>query len=161
MKIATEFLILHEDGPMPSEEKFCPSLWKNENSDINGDYYYDNIDGRWTNLSISENIEEDKNTVLDINIYRENNRNYESGICEADDLKRYIQYRKEKRYIGNANISSINNLCITSMCFQTYKIDSYDEFLRTVLFFLNFSNGVLVNYGELDAASFKKKFIDC
>jgi len=130
MKIATEFLILHEDGPMPSEEKFCPSLWKNENSDINGDYYYDNIDGRWTNLSISENIEEDKN-------------------------------RKEKRYIGNANISSINNLCITSMCFQTYKIDSYDEFLRTVLFFLNFSNGVLVNYGELDAASFKKKFIDC
>ena len=160
MKIATEFLILHEDGVMPPEEKFCPSLWRHEDSEIDGDYYYDGIDGRWTSLSISIDAEEHKDTVLDINVYRQNNRNYEPSICEADDLKRYIQYRREGRYVGNATISKIKNMCITSMCIETYSVDRYDEFLRTVLFFLDFSGGILVNYGELDALSFKQEFID-
>jgi hypothetical protein len=161
MKIATEFLILHEDGTMPSEEKFCPSLWECEDSEIDGDYYYDDIDGRWTNLSISKNIDESRHTVLEVNVYRENNRNYEPSICEADDLKRYIQYRKEGRYSENKIICKINNLCVTSMCFETCVHDDYEEFLRTVLFFLNFSGGVLVNYGELDGASFEQEFIEC
>ena len=45
MKLYTEFIVMHEDGPLPDEENFCPSFWQAEDFDSDGDYYYDNI--RW------------------------------------------------------------------------------------------------------------------
>jgi hypothetical protein len=158
MKIVTEFLVLHEDGEMPNEEKLCPSIWQDESMDSEGDYYYDSIDGRWTHLTVSRVLTNGKKSILEVNTYREKNRNYDPGICEVDDLKRYIQYRNEGRYDSNSNINGIKDLCITSLSFETYDLEGYEEFLKTVYYFLNYTAGIIVNHKEMDAASFKSEY---
>ncbi|MBU2713082.1 hypothetical protein [Zooshikella harenae] len=160
MKIATEFIILHEDGEMPKEEQFCPSLWLGDDYDSDGDYYYDHIDGRWTSLLIKKKEENEKNTVLEVSVYREKNRDYDPSVLEVDDLKRFITYRNNGRYSMNSEICSISNLCITSIRFETHSIMHYQEFLSTVFFFLNYTRGILINFDELNADGFKRKFIE-
>ncbi|ARU56078.1 hypothetical protein OLMES_2004 [Oleiphilus messinensis] len=159
MRFATEYIVLHEDGKMPSEESFCPSIWAIDESDIDGDYYYDGIDGRWTSLTITLDDNKGKSSSLDVNTYREHNRNYEPSVCEADDLKRYIQYRKEGRFNANEKIKNIKKLCITSLCFESTDIGCYEEFLDTVYKFLKATEGCVVNFGELDADRFKEKYL--
>jgi hypothetical protein len=160
MKIFTEFIVLHEDGPMPNEEMFCPSFWKAKEFDADGDYYYDDIDGRWTNVEITKRYTSGNDSSLDVNVYRQNNRNYEPSVQEVEDLKRYVEYKMNGRYSYNHLISGIKNLCVTSLFFESYSIDDYQAFLKSVYSFLEYSNGVLINCKELDAVSFKEEFID-
>lgn len=152
MKVFTEFIILHEDIVMPDEENFCPSLWIHNDSDFEGDYYYDGIGGRWTHLEISN-----KGVVLSVNVYRGQNRNYDPGIFEVKELKRFIGYKESGRYKESENIK---NTCVTSFFFETSDVSRYyPEFLETVLYFLNYSDGLIVNCGVLDKNSFRKEFL--
>jgi hypothetical protein len=159
MKITAEFIVLHDDGPMPEEDKFCPSFWQSKKFDSDGDYYYENIDGRWTNLEMTKLESNDKNSMLVVNTYREKNRNYEPATYEIADLKRYVDYKLEGRYLSDAVINGIRNLSVTSLFFETYNLEDYQEFLKTVHFFLGYSKGVLVNFNHLDASSFYTEFL--
>ncbi|BAY24703.1 hypothetical protein NIES2100_44990 [Calothrix sp. NIES-2100] len=158
MKIYTEFIVIHEDEPMPNEDNFCPSFWQSEDFDSDGDYYYENIEGRWTNLELTKRIADDKNSILKVNTFREK-RIYEPGIQEVADLQRYIDYKKDGRYANNPVISSIKSLAITSLTIETFDLQDYREFLKTVYFFLEYTKGFIVNIWELDAASFQVEFL--
>jgi len=159
MKIYTEFIVMHEDGPMPNEDYFCPSFWQSEDFDSDGDYYYDNIEERWTNLELTKRRANDKDTVLNVNSFREK-RNYDPGIQEVADLQRYIDYKKDGRYFNNSAILAMKNLAITSLTIETVDLKDYQEFLETVHFFLEYTKGFVVNLWELDAASFQKEFLE-
>jgi hypothetical protein len=158
MKIYTEFIVMHEDEPMPGEDNFCPSFWQAEDFDSDGDYYYHNIEGKWTNLALTKRLPNDRNSVLKVNTFREE-RLYDPGIQEVADLQRYIDYKKEGRYSNNPKISAMNNLAITSLTIETFDLNDYQEFLKTVHFFLDYTKGVIVNVRDLDAASFKEEFL--
>jgi len=158
MKFYTEFIVMHEDGPLPDEENFCPSFWQAEDFDSDGDYYYDNIDGRWTNLALTRRQPDGRNSILNVNTFREQ-RLYEPGTQEVEDLGRYIAYQKEGRYIHNQKISAMKNLAVTALAIQTFDLEDYREFLETVHFFLEYTKGIVVNFLDLDAASFKEEFL--
>jgi len=158
MKLYTEFIVIHEDVPMPNEDKLCSSFWQAEDFDSDGDYYYDNIEGRWTNLELTKRVNQDKNTVLKVNTFREK-RMYEPGIQEVADLQRYIDYKKAGRYADNPVISAIKSLAITSLTIETFDLKDYREFLDTIHFFLDYTKGFIVNNLELDAAAFKEEFL--
>jgi hypothetical protein len=159
MKIITEFIVLHEDFKMPDEEKFCPSFWGSEDYDSDGDYYYDNINGRWTNLEIAKRQLDGKESSLKVNVYWEFDRLYEPSLLEADDLKRFIDYTRQGRYSDNEVISGIERLGVTSFSFETHSLVDYEEFLCTVYFYLNYTKGILVNFKDLDAIGFKHEFL--
>lgn len=142
---------------MPNEEKFCPSFWRAEEFEADGDYYYDNIKGQWTNIEITKRSSLSNDSTLGS---RQKNRNYEPSIQEVEDLRRYIDYKLEGRYSHDSLINEIEDICVISLCFETYNIEDYKEFLYSVYRFLNFSNGVLANWRELDALSFKKEFVE-
>jgi len=93
MKYFTEFIIYHEDTPMPEENNFCPLLWKADDFDSDGDFYYDNIDNRWTQLELESKEPNELNTELCIYIYREHNRYYEPSLHDISDLRRFIEYK--------------------------------------------------------------------
>jgi hypothetical protein len=158
MKIYTEFIVMHEDLPMPGEENFCPTFWQAEDFDSDGDYYYDSIDGKWTNLVLTKRLAGDRNSVLRVNTFRQN-RLYEPGIQEVADLQRYIDYKTEGRYGNNPRISAMTTLAVTSLAIDTFDLQDYREFLETVHFFLDFTKGVLVNPWELDAKAFREEFL--
>ncbi len=158
MKIYTEFIVLHEDEPMPNEDNFCPSFWQSEDFDSDGDYYYDNIQGKWTHLKLTKRMPDDKNSSLNVNTFREE-RKYDPGIQEVADLQRYIDYKKDGRYLNNPVISTMNSIAITSLAIETFNLKDYQEFLKTVHFFLEYMKGFIVNLWELDATSFQKEFL--
>jgi hypothetical protein len=58
--------------------------------------------------------------MLVVNTYPEKDRNYEPATHEIADLKRYVDYKLEKRYLSDAVINGIRNLSVTSLCFETY-----------------------------------------
>jgi len=159
MKIYTEFIVMHEDGPMPDEDNFCPSFWKAEDFDSDGDYYYDNIEGKWTNLVLTRRLPDDRNSILHVDTFREK-RFYEPGIQEAADLQRYLDYRKAGRYAANPVLSAVNSPAVTSIAIETFDLKDYREFLETVHFFLESTKGVIVNFKERDAASFREEFLN-
>lgn len=158
MKIYTEFIVMHEDGPMPDEDNFCPSFWNAEDFDSDGDYYDYNIEGRWTELQLTKRRPEGRDSVLNVNTFREK-RLYDPGIQEVADLQRYIDYHKEGRYSNNPKLSAMNNLAVTSLTIETFDLRDYQEFLEAVYFFLDYTKGVIVNAWKLDAASFQKEFL--
>ena len=47
MRYYTEFIALHPDAPMPDEATFCPSFWRADDFDSDGDFYADALEGRW------------------------------------------------------------------------------------------------------------------
>lgn len=158
MKIYTEFIVIHEDAPMPDEKNFCPSFWKADDFDSDGDYYYDNIEGRWTELHLTKRRPDERDSILNVNTFREK-RLYNPGLQEVADLQRYLDYHKQGRYSDNPKISAMNNLAVTSLTIETFDLIDYQEYLETVYFFLDYTRGVIVSIWELDAASFKEEFL--
>ncbi|MBU6951274.1 hypothetical protein [Hahella sp. HN01] len=159
MKIATEFIVLHKDQKMPEEEMFCASLWRADDTDSDGDYYYYNINGRWTSLSITKREPDGKESSLSVSVYWEFDRLYEPAILEDDDLKRFIDYKHQGRYADVKAISDIEKLGVTSLSFETYSLVDYEEFLRTVYFYLDYTKGILVNFKGFNAERFKEEFL--
>ncbi len=160
MKYFTEFIIYHDDMSMPKEEKFCPLLWKAEDFDSDGDFYYDNIEGRWTQLELESKEDNDLNSILNVYVYREFNRNYEPSISDISDLKRFIDYKKRGDFDHNISISKIKKPAIASFRFETFSIDHYRDFLSTIHFFLKYSGGCIVNHSHLpNADEFVEEFL--
>ncbi len=159
MKYFTEFIIYHEDIPMPEETKLCPLLWKADDFDSDGDFYYDNIDKRWTHLELESKELDELNSKLYIYVYREHNRHYDSSP-DTMKLRRYIEYKIQGEYNYNVIISKIKNPAIASFQFETFKNTHYLDFLKTVYFFLKHSNGSLVNSGMYhNAEQFAQDFL--
>lgn len=142
---------------MPNEERFCPSFWKAEDFDSDGDYYYNGIDGRWTTLEITRRADED-DSILRVYTYREH-RKYEPGIQEIVDLKRYLDYKAEGRYRHAPSVDGIKDAAVTSLSIETRRLSDYREFLETVHFFLEHTKGLLVNYKDLSADEFRDEFL--
>lgn len=159
MKIFSEFIVLHEDVPMPEEDRFCPNFWKAEDFDSEGDYYYNEIDGRWTVLELTRRVNGDDESTLRVYTFREQ-RSYEPSRQHIADLKRYIDYKAAGRYHYLPSIHAIKNAAVTSLIVETKQLADYREFLETVHFFLDHTKGVLVNYYDLDAAAFREEFLD-
>jgi hypothetical protein len=156
MKIFSEFVVLHEDGPMPSEDRFCPSFWAAEDFDSDGDYYYKEIEGRWTTLQIKKRLPGDRNSLLEVCTFREN-RKYDPAVLEVADLQRYIDYWAAGRYRERAG--GIQSPAVTWLRIETFLIADYREFLATVHFFLEYTKGILVSFKELNAQQFRDEFL--
>lgn len=159
MQIYTEFIVLYADRAMPSEEKFCPSFWQAENSRHEGDYYYDNIDGRWTTLELTKVYDGGQESTLEMDILR-TKRLYEPASLEAADLGRFFDYRREGRYDRHGAIKVAEVLATASLAVLASNSEDYREYLHTVGFFLDYTSGILVNHMEHDGASFRKCFLD-
>lgn len=158
MKIYSEFIVLHEDGPMPAEENFCPSFWQAPSFDADGDYYYDGIDGRWTNLQITKELDGGAKSTLRVDTYREH-RLYDPSILEVADLQRYIDYVHNGRYQANQQITALNSLAVTSLIIETGTLQDYAEYLKTIHFFLVYTQGIVVSPREMDADAFQVEFL--
>ncbi len=159
MKYFTEFIIYHEDIPMPEGTKFCPLLWKADDFDSDGDFYYDTIDSRWTELELESKEPNELNSKLCICVYREHNRHYDPSL-DALRLRRYIEYKIQGEYDYNTLISKIEKPAIASFQFETYNNNHYLDFLKTISFFLKYSEGCLVNSGMYhNAEEFAQDFL--
>jgi len=159
MKIFTEFIVLSENLPMPSEDEFCPSLWQMPNFDSDGDFYGNYPDKRWSYLFINAYDENKRITSgLNVWVYRDDSGTM-CGFKEAHDLKRFIDYKQVGRYEHKKHIASLPSVMITSLRFSTHQVDLYKEFLITVHFYLTYTKGVLVNYYGNNAGEFYEDFI--
>jgi hypothetical protein len=156
MKIFSEMIVLHEDVVMPSEESFMPSFWASDSFDSDGDYYYDNIDGRWTTLHLARRLRDDQVSVLEVGTFREQ-RKYDPAIQEVADLERYIGYWKAGRYARTA--PHIQTPAVTSLTIETHLVADYREFLEAVASFLAHTKGIVANFREIDAAKFIAEFL--
>lgn len=159
MKILTEFIIYHEDISMPPEEKLCPLLWQSTDFDSDGDFYYDNIDQRWTQLELESIVPDELNSKLTVYVYREHDRNYEPSILEIIQLRRYVEYQKKGQYEDSPVISNIQKPAVASFQFETCSLEHYKDFLKTIHYFLSFSKGCLVNHLQYNADEFAKDFL--
>ena len=159
MKIFTELIVFHQDMPMPEEGKFCPALWAAEDFDSDGDYYYDNIEGRWTQLEIVTRYKDGRNSKLEIDIYRENNQNYKPRF-EAELLAQYIQLQEQGYFDLSEGVGAIKNAAVASFKFETFRTEHYQDFLNSVHYFLDYSKGYIVNNGMcLSAGEFAEDFL--
>ncbi|MCG8421207.1 MAG: hypothetical protein MJE77_25070 [Proteobacteria bacterium] len=159
MRLYTEFIVLYEDMPMPTEEMFCPSFWKADDFDAGGDYYAEGIDGRWTHLELTRRQKGAPESTLGVYTHREKNI-IESGLQETADLQRYIDYKTQGRYRYEEPLAQIQSLAVTSLCFDTPSVEDYREFLTTVHNFLLATKGQIINYSEiLDAELFAERFL--
>jgi hypothetical protein len=159
MRFFTEFVVLHEDGPMPEAETLCPSFWAGEDFDSDGDFYANGIAGRWTHLELTRRESGQFRSQLVVRTYYANNRLYEPAHLETHDLKRYIDYKDQGRFDGVPRVGAIQSPAVTSLSLETIALDDYGEFLGTVHAFLQRANGVLVNVRDLDAAGFRLEFL--
>ena len=156
MKIFSEMIVLHEDVVMPSEESLMPSFWASENFDSDGDYYYDNIDSRWTMLRIARRLSGDQVSVVDVGSFREQ-RHYDPPP-EIADLEQYVGNWRAGRYLQSA--SHIQTPAVTRLKIETHFVADYREFLKAVASFLEHSRGIVVNLAELSAAAFHAEFLE-
>ena len=155
MRLFSEFIVLYEDGPMPEAESLCPSIWKGEDFDSEGDFYAQGIAGRWSYLELARRGA----SWLTVRTYYANNRPYEPAQLETHDLKRYLEYREQGRFYALPAIAAIRSPAVTSLSLETLSIDDYREFLETVHAFLQRSRGILVNVRDLDASQFHAEFL--
>lgn len=159
MKLFTELVVVAPDSPHPAEEKFCPSFWEEEDFDSDGDYYYDGIEGRWTMLELRKKVPDSIDSYLEVYTFREE-RFYDPGLESVAKLERILDDVKAGRYANNETISAMKDIAVTSLSIQTALIDDYREYLETVEMFLAHSGGVTVGRFVLDAATFRKAFLD-
>jgi len=159
MRLFSEFIVLYEDGPMPEAESLCPSIWKGEDFDSEGDFYAQGIAGRWSYLALTRRGGGLSTSSLMVRTYYANNRPYEPAQLETHDLKRYLEYREQGRFCALPAITAIRSPAVTSLSLETLSVDDYREFLETVHAFLQRSRGTLVNVRELDASQFGAEFL--
>ncbi|HEX3762054.1 MAG TPA: hypothetical protein VHW23_25310 [Kofleriaceae bacterium] len=160
MRIFSEFIVLHEDGPMPDAEQFCPSFWRAEDFDSDGDFYYDGIAGRWTRLELTTRTHGNDRSRLVVQTYYANNRLYEPGNAETADLARFVDYLAHGRFAALPAAAALRSPAVTSLSLETPDVADYREFLDTVYGFLVHSRGFLANVRDLDAAAFRAEFLE-
>lgn len=158
MRIFSEFVVLHEDGPMPDAESFCPGFWKAEDFDSQGDFYADDIAGRWTSLELNRRSAGQTTSWLVVHTYYAHHRNYEPGNVETRDLARYVDYLAQGRF-GSLAAAAIRSPAVTSLSIETLDLDDYRDFLETVYAFLAHTRGFLANLRDLDASEFRTEFL--
>ena len=158
MKIATEFIVLHLDLPFPDESTFCPFIWESPEFDSDGDYYFFNYFGRWTDLDLKIYGEKVNKVRFHLHAFREGD-NPVGVIYETCDLERYIQYYREGRYKGLFDFEQEHPLAVSSLNFFTSSLDEYGAFLETTYRFLKTMGGIVVNQFCEDAEEFKMKFL--
>jgi hypothetical protein len=158
VKFSSEFIAMHGDGPMPDEETFCPSFWKADDFDSQGNFYADALEGRWTDLKLTRRRSDGYDSVLWVNTLREN-RLFEPGVQEVADLERFFEYHKQGRYADVPALADLPTLAVTSLVIATPDADEYREFLETVRAFLEHMGGVLVSPWAGDHAAFSEKFL--
>ena len=157
MKYYTEFIALHPDAPMPDEETFCPSFWRADDFDSDGDFYADALEGRWTSLQLTKRRPDGSDSVLSVNTLREQ-RPYDPGVQEVLDLQRFLDYRDAGRYDDVTGLSA--PAAVTSLAMETPDPDDYREYLESVDAFLGFIGGLLVAPREMDRTAFREAFLD-
>lgn len=159
MKFYTEFIVMHADEPMPDEETFCPSFWKAEDFDSDGDFYADALGGRWTYLRLTKNRPDGRESVLWVHGLKEN-MSYTPGRQQALDLRRFVDYHKAGRYSNQPALAELPSLAVTLLAIETTDPADYREFLETVAGFIGSMGGMLVSPWELDEAEFRQEFLD-
>jgi hypothetical protein len=153
MKLYTEFDVLHGNDPMPGEETFCPSFWKADDFDSDGDFYADALEGRWTELNLTRG-----DSSLSVHTLREE-RPFEPGIQEVADLQRFIDYHRAGRYAHVPAVAELPSLAVTALAIATPDTADYREFLETVDQFLGHTGGVVVSPWEMDRDEFRAEFL--
>jgi|GEM_PF-840164 len=159
MLLFTELVVVAPDGPHPDAESFWPSVWAGEEFDSDGDFYYDGIDGRWTMLELRTKVAGAADSVLEVYTFRER-RNYDPGLDDVARLERTLDDVKAGRWADDATISAMTEVAVTSLTVRTTSTDHYREYLESVAMFLDHSGGVTVGRLVLDAAGFRRTFLD-
>lgn len=157
MKIFTEFNIIHEDVSLPAVEKFCPFIWESDNFDVDGNYYFDCYPSkRWSELHLTTNYEDGKNSIFSLDILRRTNILTPSP--EVMELNRFFSYMDDGKYVNHPSISKIENPILSLIQFETYKTKHYEAFLYTVAMYLKHTQGNVLNYLNCDYDKFIQKF---
>ena len=159
MHLFTELIVLYPEADLPPEERFFPDFWKHPELEIEGNYYFNGAEGKWTELSISVPLVSEGRSTCMAYSYRKDNI-YASGMAEIDDLKRYLNYYEEGRYAGEG-LDEAESVAVTALIFDSPSLDHYRLFLETAAWFLGKMQGRLVNYSELlDEKEFRERFLD-
>jgi len=152
MNYFSEFIVVYEDCAMPEEETLCPSLWKLDSVDFGKscDYFFDNIEGRWTNLEIIDYLcGNNIRTIFTVNAYYETNPNYDSNAGNLGILQKTAS-SVEREFLG-----SIKNLAVAALAIETSQSDIYKEYITSVWWFLKHTKGFVVNT-PISTANFSK-----
>ena len=139
-------IILHLDTSMPSESLFMPSFWEMDDYYVQGDYYYEGIENRWTELTLKTREEtEENNTLFELLCFREN-RNYEPGLQEIYDLHKYIDnFRNgDYKHISEDLLDKNKYLAVSALSIHTNNPGRVSEFKDTVSMFLKNMNGFII-----------------
>ncbi|TNE47148.1 MAG: hypothetical protein EP343_20800 [Deltaproteobacteria bacterium] len=177
MKWYTEYIILYEDKPMPEVECFCPTLWKQEHIEFgkDNDYYYVNINDRWTNLELlcfDGPTRTQVKHALSIYTYREKHRPYDVNLWRVNELQRFVNFKNDNFTFDGLRVSQIEALAVTSLSVLTSELSVYEEYMNTTHQFLKYTGGYVVNtpqtsinspfsrWDVLDATQFKKMFLE-
>lgn len=134
MKIWTEFAVLHDDVPMPDEEAFCPSFWKADDFDSDGDFYATGLGGRWSDLRLTKRVPGGIDSRLTVQVLR-------GTVAHPGALP-----------IPAGSVA-------TTLSIETADLDDYREFLRTVEMFLGHTGGLMIVPWERDRESFAAEFL--
>lgn len=62
---------MHADGPIAGEALFCPSIWRTEDFDSDGDFYAEALRGRRTQLQLARRVRGERATVLMVSVLRD------------------------------------------------------------------------------------------
>lgn len=129
---------------MPREDDLYPFVYDSKTEfGKNCDYYFEGIDGRWTNLEIyqSDRVSGIPESTFSVNVYYAKNQNYESCANNITTLKA-IASSLCKETLEEKNI---NNIAVGSIGISTSSTKIYKMFLHKVLFLLNHTRGFIVN----------------
>jgi len=159
VKIYTEFVVLHDDVPMPDEEAFCPSFWQADDFDSDGDFYATGLGGRWSDLTLRKRVPDGPDSVLTVQVLREA-RDYPPGLRESHELERFFDHRRAGRYDHLPFVKPGADLAVTALATETGNLPDYREFLQTVNMFLSHTHGHVISPWERDQHSFTTEFLD-
>jgi len=156
MRFFTEFIFLYENVELPDPTMFCKKIWKSENFDSDGDFYYENINNEWTELYLEDRIDD---TLFQMRVYRE--KSYYNLGEDILFLNQFIEkYIKAGKYNWVEGIKKIKIPAVTSLRVETSNLEKYEDYLETCYLFLQHTSGILVSTGNLlEAKAFYDKFI--
>lgn len=158
MRIYTEFIVVYEEQALPSEETFCPSFWTAEDFDAEGNYYFNDTKGLWTELAITRKEAGKPESTLTVYTHRPGSI-FQSSLLEVQDLGRYLGYLQDGRY-EDSPADGIAKPVLTALAIDALSAEDYREFLDTVHQFLATTGGAILNYPEvLDADAFRASFL--
>ena len=154
--IPDELVVMHADGPMPDEAMFCPSIWRTEDFDSDGDFYADGLGGRWTQLQLARRVRGERATVLTVSVLRDP-RPFQPWL--VIDLQGFVDRQRAGGYGHVAALAGLRDLAVTALVIETDDAADHREFLESAHRFLRFTGGWLVAPIELDADGFAARYL--